>query len=305
MSGTSAPQAPADPQASLLKALLQVSQAVGGDGAPTDTSAPSAPRVEYRKIWVKRPGGSATLIPIRSDALVDDLRDLILRKYTNSIGRHFDSPDLYLHITPRDKRPARPLGPEEVLAQTLDSVYPGGQTVEDALVILVPQPHPRPSPRPPAPHSYPADPGLPSESAEGYFPPVGSSSSAVPHPPNVGNEPTSHPPAAMPPAQAPAVPSPGNGRTQVFPERPRVGRSHTPSPAVQGKAPAAPAPNGMSLVPQVSPVSSSTKQYAPTNRTTPSRTSSHLPPTKLKHRGRYPEHSSLHPSGTPILSSPY
>lgn len=255
MSGTSAPQAPADPQASILRALLQVSQEAGRDGAPADISVPSGSRVEYRKVWVKRPGGSATLIPVRSDALVDDLRDLILRKYANSIGRHFDSPDLYLHITPRDKRPARPLGPEEVLAETLDSVYPGGQTVEEALVILVPQPHSRPSPRPAAFHSYQPELGLPSESAEGYFPPVGPASSTVPHSVNVGNDPASHVPPVMPQGQAPSAPSPGSSRAQAFADRPRLGRSHTPSPAVQGKPAPVPNSNGMSLAPRVSPMS--------------------------------------------------
>ena len=44
-----------------------------------------------RKIWVKRPGSSATLVQIREDDLVDDVRDMILRKYANSLGRNFDA----------------------------------------------------------------------------------------------------------------------------------------------------------------------------------------------------------------------
>lgn len=248
MSASSA-QTPADQQASLLRALLQVTQGSDGDGAPGGAPAVTAPRVEAQKVWVRRPGGSATLISIRGDALVDDLRDLILRKYANSIGRHFDSPDLHLHITPRDKRPSRPLGPEERLSETLDSVYPGGQTVEEALVILVPQPHPRPSPRPPGPHSgggnYSADMGLPSESAEGYFPPIVPSSTTLPHPPGVGGDLAAHGVPTIPPGQAQSVPSPGSGRAQAFADRPRLGRSHTPSPAVQGKQVPVPKPNGM------------------------------------------------------------
>lgn len=242
---SAAPVDPADSQASLLRALLQVTQGGSPDGASADASRVVGPRVETRKIWVKRPGGSATLIPIRATALVDDLRDLILRKYANSIGRHFDSPDLYLHITPRDKRPARPLGPEELLSETLDSFYPGGQAVDEALVILVPQPA-RPSPRPAAPHPgaahYPPEFGLPSESAEGYFPPVGSSSATLAPPLVPGTDPSSHAPTASS-GKPPSVPSPGSGRAQVFVDRPRLGLS--PSAAVQGKPPPVPNPNGM------------------------------------------------------------
>ena len=56
-----------------------------------------------RKVWVKRPGGSATLIPIDEDDLVDDVRERILRKYANSLGRQFDAPDLVLRVR-KDRR---------------------------------------------------------------------------------------------------------------------------------------------------------------------------------------------------------
>ena len=127
-----------------------------------------------RKIWVKRPGASATLVQIREGDLVDDVRDLILRKYGNSLGRTFDSPDMTLNIV---SRPGveRVLGPEEEMDRTLDTCYPGGQTVEEALIINVPQKRstPRPSPRVIQNHSYHAlDEYRPLENGTDYFPPM-------------------------------------------------------------------------------------------------------------------------------------
>ncbi|KKY19654.1 putative response regulator receiver domain-containing protein [Diplodia seriata] len=92
----------------------------------------------HRKIWVKRPGASATLVQIREDDLVDDVRDMILKKYANSLGRSYDSPDVVLRIVSRDPaaRPMeRTLGPEEEMCRTLDEYFPGGQTVDEALII--------------------------------------------------------------------------------------------------------------------------------------------------------------------------
>ncbi len=106
-----------------------------------------------RRVWVRRPGASATLVPIKEDDLVDDVRDMILKKYANSLGRSFDAPDVTLRIGPRHLTPRaspsgdRVLGPEEPLCRLLDAYYPGGQTVEEALIIDVPRRTPRPSPR--------------------------------------------------------------------------------------------------------------------------------------------------------------
>ncbi|KAJ9619800.1 Two-component response regulator SSK1p [Taxawa tesnikishii (nom. ined.)] len=107
----------------------------------------------HRKIWVKRAGASPTMVSIREDDLVDDVRDMILKKYANSLGRSFDSPDVILRIvsraeSQRDQVKERMLGPEEEMCRTLDAYYPGGQTVDEALIIDVPQRRtPRPSPR--------------------------------------------------------------------------------------------------------------------------------------------------------------
>lgn len=124
----------------------------------TDTYSKSKPTQDYfgpvqelssnmlhRKIWVKRPGASSTLVLINEDDLVDDVKGVILRKYGNSLGRNFDSPDLSLRIHPRDHSHARhgngdrALGPEESISRVLDTYYPGGQTIDEALTIDVPQ----------------------------------------------------------------------------------------------------------------------------------------------------------------------
>lgn len=127
-----------------------------------------------RKIWVRRPGQSATLVQVDKDDLVDDVRDLILRKFTNSLGQSFDSPDLTLRVSPRGQANERVLGPEESVWRMLDEFYPEGQTVHEALLIDVPQRRtPRPSPRV-ALHSsgYNYEDHRPSESGNDYFPPM-------------------------------------------------------------------------------------------------------------------------------------
>src|SRR4051794_31015466 len=93
-----------------------------------------------RKVWVKRPGSSPTQVFFGPDDLVDDARDVILKKYANSLGRSFDSPDVTLKIITRDSgnnnaSNERTLGPEEHMGNTLDAAYPSGQTIEEALII--------------------------------------------------------------------------------------------------------------------------------------------------------------------------
>ncbi|KAL7916480.1 hypothetical protein GGI35DRAFT_42253 [Trichoderma velutinum] len=212
------------------------------------------------KIWVMRPKASATQIRIRPGDLVDDVRDEILRKYGNSLGKTFDSPDLALRIqageeTQNNQR-SRTLGPEEDMVKTLNAYYPSGQTVKDALVIEIPRTSttPKPSPRVPLPHSgsasatYYAEDGRPSETGEGYFPPVAGNTSsprlamtvpvqangALPHSMTVISS------GHLPPI--PPIPSPGGNRPRAHRDRDprhdrqdrqdysRTGRTHTPSP---------------------------------------------------------------------------
>jgi osomolarity two-component system response regulator SSK1 len=95
-----------------------------------------------RKIWIKRPGASATLIQINETSLVDEMREVILRKYANSLGRILDAPDISLWIAPRDNSSGhaepRLLRPEEDICMVVDGYYPDGQMVHEALIVFVP-----------------------------------------------------------------------------------------------------------------------------------------------------------------------
>ncbi|KAF5488514.1 Response regulator mcs4 [Colletotrichum fructicola] len=138
-------------QTTLIRTLLDAAQTNHEvDPSAVEALLPINGNMVTRKVWVRRPGASPTLITINEDDLVDDVRDMILRKYANSLGRHFDSPDLTLRICPREQRQDRLLGPEEPMGRTLDAYFPGGQTVDEALVIDIPSRRtPRPSPRAP------------------------------------------------------------------------------------------------------------------------------------------------------------
>ena len=211
----------------------------------------------HRKIWVKRPGASATLVSISEDDLVDDVRDMILRKYSNSLGRSFDAPDVALRIVPRTHSHRHPqgertLGPEEPISRTLDAYFPGGQTVDEALIIDVPQRRtPRQSPRLPVPY-YATEDYRPAETSTDYFGPVtgiGQQSTHVSsnHAGSGHSQATSHPQpvhsmGVLNTGQVPPLPSPGgrNSRhlhtahhaTHHPTHRPKLGRTHTTSPTV-------------------------------------------------------------------------
>ena len=104
-----------------------------------------------RKVWIKRPGASPTLVQINHDDVVDEVRDMVLRKYANSLGRTFDAPDVTIKIVPRERtqrESERVLNPEESITLILDTYYPGGQGVDEALLVDVSAKRtPKPSPR--------------------------------------------------------------------------------------------------------------------------------------------------------------
>ncbi|OJD31336.1 osomolarity two-component response regulator ssk1 [Diplodia corticola] len=203
----------------------------------------------HRKIWVKRPGASPTLVQIREDDLVDDVRDMILKKYANSLGRSYDSPDMVLRIVSRDPaaRPLeRTLGPEEEMCRTLDEYYPGGQTVDEALVIDVPQRRtPKPSPRGPLPPHVAQFYGesRPAETDADYFPPM--PALGAPSPASLtslshdSRQSHSHQDvrsiAVLTTGHVPPLPSPGATRQRPL-HRPRPHRNLTSSPT-QGSHP--------------------------------------------------------------------
>ena len=203
-----------------------------------------------RKIWVKRPNATATQVSISEDDLVDDVKDMILRKYANSLGRNFDPPDVSLKVvfSPRSSRHTneRTLGPDENISKILDMHYPGGQTMDEALLIDVPQRRtPKHSPRIAMPY-YLADDLRPGENGTDYFPPMPLANPHSPHlPSNLSNvsghggihRPPVHPHSisVLETGHVPALPSPGAAgrpRHSDRAARPRYGRQHTTSPTV-------------------------------------------------------------------------
>lgn len=231
-------------QTTFIRNLLNAAHGDDLDRATADLVLPIAASMVTRKIWVKRPGASATLITISEDDLVDDVRDMILRRYANSLGRHFDAPDLTLRIAPREQqRQERQLAPDEPMARTLDAYFPGGQTVDEALIIDIPvRRTPRASPRAGPPHAqhltsaYYED-SRPPEAGTDYFGPAAVASNPPSAATGIVSNGGGHPHAisVLSTGQVPQIPSPGGTRSRPYrerPDRPRLGRQHTSSPTI-------------------------------------------------------------------------
>ncbi|KFY67518.1 hypothetical protein V496_01530 [Pseudogymnoascus sp. VKM F-4515 (FW-2607)] len=237
-------------QTALIKTLLEFGKAANlesGRGEQSSAGGQSTINGSMltRKIWVKRPNSSATLVTINEEDLVDDVRDMILRKYANSLGRNFDAPDVTLRICPRsdhardnsrdhgrEHRNERILGPEEPISRTIDANFPGGQTVHEALIIDVPvRPTPRQSPRATL---YYHDEIRPSESGTDYFPPMPVTLVPSPHHQGGASVPASasssipHSMSVLSTGHIPNLPSPG----RKYGARPRVPRVTSSSPPV-------------------------------------------------------------------------
>lgn len=197
-----------------------------------------------QKVWVKRPGASATLVQITDDDLVDDVRDMILRKYGNSLGRNFDAPDVSIRLSHHSNGGERALCPEESIWKILQEAFPGGQTVQEALLVDVPQKRtPRPSPRVVMNTGYAyEDHQRPLESGTDYFPPMPAGSphstqqlltqDTRPSYHHGGTHPA-HAMSIVTTGQLPALPSP---RERSKHHRPRANRQQTSSPTVIGSA---------------------------------------------------------------------
>ena len=198
-----------------------------------------------KKVWVKRSGSSATQVPIGEDDLVDDVRDMVIRKFANSLGRNFDSPDINLRLvqrkySARHSNHERLLGPEEIISKLIDVYYPGGQTIEEALVIDIPQRRtPKHSPRISLPY-YMADSLRPGENGSDYFPPMSippqhspqmSSSVSNANNQTAAHRSNPHSIAVLETGHVPDLPSPGSRLTRHS-HRPKNSRQHTSSPTV-------------------------------------------------------------------------
>jgi osomolarity two-component system response regulator SSK1 len=233
----------------------------------------------HRKIWVKRPTASATLVQIREDDLVDDVRDMILKKYANSLGRTFDAPDVTLRVVPRDstaKTSERTLGPEEDMCRTLDAYYPGGQTVHEALVIDVPQRQsPKHSPRGAPPCNAHHDDTRPMDDRGGYFPPmpiVNPSPSATTGSLQEPRQVLQHAPhsiAVINTGQLPPLPSPGGTTRRVHHGRPKYPRHNTSSPTTLTGPPRSAAAARPLNRPRHDSTASSDAKHAPTSNAPP------------------------------------
>ena len=194
-----------------------------------------------RKIWVKRANASATQVTVGPDDLVDDVRDAVIRKYLNSLGRTFDAPDVCLKICPREQAnkvgAERTLGPDEPIIRLIDTYFPGGQSFEEALIIDVPQKRtPKASPRygPQLQSFYIPDDGRAGEAGD-YFSAVPAMSSPIAglHG-SLPTLPSAHPTnnhlhsmAVLTTGQVPPLPSPGG---RIGRHRPKAARQRTTSP---------------------------------------------------------------------------
>ncbi|KAL1957736.1 hypothetical protein VTO42DRAFT_5579 [Malbranchea cinnamomea] len=307
-------------QQRLIKTLLDPVQAAGGDYFSRGTPSIQADMVS-RKVWVKRPGCSPTLVTVTEEDLVDDLREAILRKYSNSLGRTFDAPDLILKLIPREpssrqSNQERMLGPEEPVGRTLDMYYPGGQTVDEALIIeLTPRRTPKPSPRHHVVYRHPEE-LHPGEQGE-YFPPMAGiqtpnasgsiSSSSVPS----SHHTQPHSMAVITTGQLPPVPSPGSRGSWQPQHRPKYPRQHTSSPnavatvppgsmndlagpPANGVPPALPSPSTQNTTVAVTP-----EQTAKAAATPPSRVSSPRLAHKRIQKLKMNSSSSTAPSALP------
>ncbi|KAI1349671.1 CheY-like protein [Xylaria sp. FL0043] len=232
------------------------------------------------KIWVKRPLASATLITVNEDDLVDDVREHILRKYANSLGRQYDAPDLTLRVYTAQQT-TRPLQPDEPISKVLETYYAKGQTVDDALIIDIPSRRtPKASPNP---RYYTDD--RPHESGTDYFPPyppASHSHHAVTSALVAGQHSLHFPPSMsiVGGNQLPPLPSPGSARR--LPNRPNMQRVHTASP-VAGVANSHP--------PQVGAASTGTHKYP-------------RPARSRTHSGASSDQSNPAPAAPPIPTPP-
>lgn len=185
-----------------------------------------------KKIWVKRPGASATLVHIQEDDLVDDVRDMILKKYANSLGRLFDAPDVTLKVLFKEQE--KILKPDEPISQVMRTCFPSGQGMNDALVINIPQKSEiKPSPQPIRNHET-----RPTESGTEYFPPMPSPRSLHIMPTTVTGQNQhmsttayAHSMSVITTGHVPPLPSPSSITSRIYHREQRALRQNSSTPS--------------------------------------------------------------------------
>lgn len=200
--------------------------------------------MSVRKIWVRRPQAVPTQVTACEGDLVDDIKDLVLRRYANSLGCSFDAPDVIvrLPLEPTTSRSGsdRVLGPDENVQHIFDTHFPHGQSMNDALLIdVLSRRTPKLSPRVHGHHHTLTDESRPGEHAADYFPPMpvhGSLTTVSTAPGAFYHRASGHPHsiAVLETGQVPNLPSPGlpRARHSERAARPRYGRQQTASPGM-------------------------------------------------------------------------
>lgn len=135
------------------------------------TLAAPRPDATRRRIWIMRAGGTPTTIMIERDYLVDDVKQAVVAKFPQTLGRVFDASDLSIKMNLESRshalkkplpsplqlllllRPGRlspdrrhaaafllvNLKPDQNVWGLVDQYFPKGMTMEDAFLVEAPE----------------------------------------------------------------------------------------------------------------------------------------------------------------------
>jgi len=140
---------------------------------PTHDSSINSTFFTNKRVWVRLAHGNPTTIVVHQNDIVDDLKSAIVAKYPNTIGRTYDSADLVIKLglssrssgnSAAAKKPSLSVSPDRkspISAQfhvpistryitlesdqnvyaIIDTHFPNGMTINDALLIELPLSH--------------------------------------------------------------------------------------------------------------------------------------------------------------------
>lgn len=155
------------------KSITQINHTPASGSARTSNQLKSH-GTPFRRVWVRRTGGSPTTILVGSTDIVDDLKSGIMAKFPNSLARNFDPADIRIHLraqhadkpqTSRRMKQSKAtsggrmknessddtlkqpimfnqssltlLEPDENVWEILDEYFPGSMSMSDAFLIDV------------------------------------------------------------------------------------------------------------------------------------------------------------------------